>query len=186
MSPYTLDENDCIVHHQPNSENQTQERDCIYREAEYRKEHKRADQCDRHGQHWNQSSAPVLEKDVDYDDHKQDGDQESLNDLLYALCDRTRRVKRYDVIHILREALLRLGHHLLDTGRGVNRIGTGQLVQRDDGPWLPIKAAKLSIGLSAQLHAGHIPDPHNTAIRRFADHDLPEFLRRGQTALRTD
>ena len=80
--------------------------------------------------------------------------------------------------------MLHVGHQPLDARRRFDRVGAGQLVHRDNGARLPIQAPYGVIGLSAQLDAGHILDPHGPTIRRFADDDLPELLGRSQTALR--
>ncbi len=129
---YAFDDNDGIVYHQADGEDQSEHRKGIDREAEQWKQNKRAYQRDGHGQHRDQGSAPVLQKKVDHQDHQNDSNQQGDNDLLHAFCNCPRLVQRYAVIHVLREALLHLGHQFFDAFGCLHRVGTGQLIDGDE------------------------------------------------------
>jgi len=57
--------------------------------------------------------------------------KKSDNDLLYAFRHGARLVKRYGVIHVLREALFISAISFRTPAAVCNGIGTGQLVDRD-------------------------------------------------------
>ena len=147
------------------------------------KKNERAHQRDRHGKHRDQGGAPVLQEEVDHKDHQHEGDQKGFNNLLHAFGHGARLVKRYDVIHVLREALLHLGHQLADAGGRLDRIGTGQLVNGDDCGGLAIQAVDNAVILRAQFDPGDVFHADDSAIRRFTDDDVFKLLRRRQTAL---
>ena len=153
---HAFDDHNGIVHHQADGQHQPEHRERIDGEAEQREENKRAHQRNGHGQQRDQRSAPVLQEEVDHQDHQHDGDQEGFDDLLHAFGHRARLVKRYGVIHIFREALLHLGHQLADAGGGLDRIGAGQLVDGDDGGGLTIQAADNAVVLRAQFDSGDV------------------------------
>ena len=130
-----------------------------------------------------QRSAPILQEQVDDKDHQHDGDQKGFNDLLHAFRNGASLVKRYGIIHVFREALLHLGHQLSDACGRLDRIGAGQLVDRNDRGGFAIQAADNAVVLSAQLDARDVFHANDSAIRGLADDDVSEFFRRSQTAL---
>src|SRR6266478_5209599 len=181
---HAFDDDNGIVYHQADSEHQSEHRKRVDGEAEQRKENKRAHQRDGHGQHRNQRSPPVLQEEIDHQDDQDDSDQERDNDLLYAFRNCARLVKRYGVIHVLREALLHLGHQLSDASGGLDRIGTWQLVDRDNDGGLAIQATDNAVVLCAQLDAGNVFHANGTAIWRLAHDHVFELFRGRQAALR--
>src|SRR4029077_20797279 len=70
-----------------------------------------------------------------------------------------------------------------DGGSRLDRIGTGQLVDEDDGGGLPIQAAKNAVILRAQLDSSNVFHSNLAAIRSFPQDDVSELFRRRQTAL---
>ena len=129
---HAFDDHNGIVDHQADGQHQPEQRKRIDRETEQREQNKRAHQRNGHGQQWNQRSAPVLQEEVDHQDHQHDGDQKGFDDFLHTFGNGARLIKRYGVIHIIREALLHLGHQLSDAGGRLDRIRAGQLVDGDD------------------------------------------------------
>src|SRR5260370_39253451 len=106
--------------------------------------------------------------------------------MLESRSERPSRVKRYDVIHGLRETLLHPGHHLVHSSSRINSIGTGQLVYRDDCGGFLVQAAETRVILSAQFDASDVLDAHNSAVRGLAQTDLVEVLGRKQSTLGAD
>ena len=179
-----FDDDNGIVHHQTDGQHQPEHRKRIDGEAEDGEEYKGAHQRDGHGKHRDQRSAPVLQEEVDHKDHQHDGDQQGFNDLLHAFCHCCCLVQRYGVIHILREALLHLGHQLSDACGRLDRIGTGQLVDRDNDGGLAIQSADNAVVLCAQLDAGDVSNTNYAAIRSLTHYDVFELFRGRQSALR--
>ena len=54
----------------------------------------------------------------------------------------------------------------------------------DDHPGAPVEAALLVVGLRPELHARHVPHPHQRAVGLGPDHDVLEVLDARQAALR--
>src|ERR1051326_8967292 len=106
MALNALDDNDGIVHHEPNGKDQSQQRKRINGEAEQREERKRADQRNGNGKRWDQSRPPVLKKEVDNEDHQRKSDEKSFDDLFNAFRNRTGLIQRYGVVDVSRETLL--------------------------------------------------------------------------------
>ena len=61
----TLDNDDRIIHNQPDGQHQSEHRKRVDGEAEQREENERADQRNGHGQQRDERGTPVLQKDVD-------------------------------------------------------------------------------------------------------------------------
>jgi len=102
----------------------------------------------------------------------------------YAFRHGARLVKRYGVIHVLREALLHLGHQLSDTCGSLHGIGTGQLVDRDNDGGLAIQAADNAVVLCTQLDAGDVFHANGSTVWRLAHDHVFELFRGSQAALR--
>ena len=181
---HAFDHDDRVVHHQPDRQHQPKERKRVDGKTEQRKEHERADERNRHGQQRDQRGAPALQEKKDDKDDQGERDQQSLDDFLDAFRDRASRVQRNGEIHVLGKALFHLRHQLLDAGGGVDGVRAGQLIAGNDGARLAVEAAGDAVVLRAQLDAGDIAHPHSGAVGSFANHDVAEFFRRDQAALR--
>src|SRR4029453_13030569 len=59
-------------------------------------------------------------------------------------------------------------------------------VTRENGSWLSVQAALEIVSLRAEINACDIFHPHKRAVRIRPNDDFSEFLRRLQSALRTD
>ncbi len=181
---YAFNDDDGIVYHQADGQHHSKHRKGIDGEAEQREKNKRAHQRHRHCKHGDQGSAPVLQEEVDHQEHQHDGDQEGLNNLPHAFGHGGRLVKRYGVIHVLGKALLHLGHQFADACGGLDRIGTRQLVNGDYCGGPPIQATDNAVIVRAQFDSRDIFHANDSAIRSFTDHDVFKLLGRRQTPLR--
>ena len=84
----TLDrfhDDDCVIHHQPDRQHQSEERERVDREAEQREQHKCADQRNRNRQQRNQRRPPALQEDEYDDDDQRERLEERLDDLAESL-----------------------------------------------------------------------------------------------------
>ncbi len=181
-----LDDDDGIVHDEPDRQYQAEQRQRVDGKAEHREEHEGPDEGNRHRQQRNQGRAPALQEDVDHEDHQDDGDQERLDDFLDAFRYGARRIQRDGVVDALWQATLLLREQVLDPFCRLNGIRTGQLIDGDQGARLAIQVAGDGVVLRAHLDAGNVLDAHDAAIGRGAHDNICEFFGRGQPALRAD
>ena len=124
----------------------------------------------------------MQEQEDDKDDQR-DGDQKSFDDLLHAFCNCFCLVKRYGVIHVLREVLLHLRHQLLDACGRFDRIGAGQLVNGEYRGGLTIQAAFKVVSLRAQFDPGDVFHSDDSAIWSFTNDDVSKLFRGRQPPL---
>ena len=128
-------------------------------EAHRRHDRERADQGDRHVDHRQDHGLPVLQEDQHDDADQDDRIAQGLEDLVDRLADERRRVVDDLVIEPVGEAALELPHLGVDAVGGFERIGAGQLVDRDRHRRAAVQGAGLVVLPRAQLDAGHIAQP---------------------------
>ena len=78
---HRLDDDDRIVDDEADGEDEAEERQRVDREAEQRKHRERADERHRHRDHRDERGAPVLQEQVDDEDHEHDRIAERDQDL---------------------------------------------------------------------------------------------------------
>ena len=76
MALHAFDNDNRVVYHQADGEYQPEHRKRVDGETEERKEDKGSNQGNRHRQQWNHRGAPVLQKEIDHQDHEDDCDHE--------------------------------------------------------------------------------------------------------------
>ena len=184
MVLHRLDHHDGVVHHEPDSQHQAEERERVDREAQEGEEHEGADQRDRHRQQRDQSRPEPLEEDEHDDDHEGEGLKERLDDLPDAGAHRLRSVERRHVVDVVGEVRLGLLHQLRRGLHGIDGVRSRQLVDGDDGPGASVQAALDVVGLRPELHPRHVSHPHHRAVGPRPDHDVLEILDAHQAALR--
>ena len=81
---------------------------------------------------------------------------ERVLDFLDAGIDSERGVEGDDVVEILREALLALGHQFADGESGLDGIASGRLIDGEKSGGLAVEAADDAVVLRAELDAGDI------------------------------
>ena len=90
----SFDDDDRVVDHQADRQNESEERQRVDREAEEREQHECSDQRHRHGQQRDQGGPEALEEEEHDEDHQRDRLEERLDDLFDAFGDGQRRVER--------------------------------------------------------------------------------------------
>ena len=100
-----------------------------------------------------------------------EGDQDhrvaqGLEHLVDRLGDERRRVVDDRVVEPVGEALLELLHLVADQLGGVQRVGAGQLIDRERHRGLAVERAGLVVVLGAQLDRGHVAQPDDAAAGR--------------------
>ena len=97
---HRLDHHDRIVDHQADGEDEAEEGERVDREAEGGKEDEGADQRDRDRRHRDERGAPVLQEQVDDEDHEEQRFAERDQDFPYPFRHGERRVDRIPVLHV--------------------------------------------------------------------------------------
>ena len=144
LTLHVLDDDDRVVHDQPDRQHQPAQRQRIDREAEGRHQRKRGHQRDRDRDHRDDRRPEPLEED-EHDDHDQHErlDQRVL-DLLDVLVDVPRRVVDDPILQARRKAPGKLIHLGPDLADDVERIRVGKLVDRDRARRLAVERARRS------------------------------------------
>ncbi|EXI65763.1 MAG: hypothetical protein AW08_02975 [Candidatus Accumulibacter adjunctus] len=151
-----LDDDDGVVDDQTDRQDQTEQRQGVDREAEQREEHEGADQRHRHGEQRDKRRAPALQEDEDDDDHQHQRLEQRVLDLLDAFGDGQCRVEGDDVVEVGRETLLDLFHQCLGAVRGIEGVGSGDLVEGDEGRRLAVQPPFHVVGLGAEFDPGNV------------------------------
>ena len=175
-----------IVHNQADGKYQTKQREGINRKTKQREEDKRAYQGDRYRQERDQGSSPSLKEEIDDENHQRDGNHQGKDDFPYSLDDGTGGVERHRIVHISRKASLQFRHQFLHARCGIHGIGSRQLIDGDYSARLSVQAPRYRIVLRSELDTGDVFHAHHAAIRRLANHNLPEFFWRDQSSLRAN
>ena len=95
-----------------------------------------------------------------------------------------RCVERDRVVHVGGKRCFISSINFLTPSAACDRVSAGQLIERDDRGRLSVESALEVVSLRAELDSRHVLDPHDRAVGVRANHDLAEFLRRLQSALR--
>jgi hypothetical protein len=79
--------------------------------------------------------------------------------------------------------LLHLRHELPDTLHGLDSVGSGQLVDGNDGAGLAIEATDYAVVLRAQFDSGYVFNSNGSTVCRFAYDNVAELFWRRQPTL---
>src|SRR5271167_1007635 len=181
-----FDHNDRVVHHQTNCQDKAEQRESIDGEAKQWKNKESADQRHGYGQQGNQRGAPTLKEEVHNDNDEDEGLDEGMDDLSYALSDGERCVQSNRIVEAGRELSLGSHHEIFGALSGLNGVGPRKLVNSHDRGWLAIQPALQIVNLSPKFNSSHVLQAYERAVRVGADDDLTELLHRNQAALRND
>ena len=121
-----------------------------------------------------------MQENEDHQNHESHGLEEGLHDFLHAVGDRQRGIERDGVLEAVREKFGLLFEESASLFHGVHGVRAGELVDRDNAGALALEAATDVIDLPAEFHARDILHPHNRAVGISANHDVFEFLDRGE------
>ena len=145
-----------VVDHQADGQHKSQERDDVYGEAQQRKEHKGSHNRHRHGHKRNERGAQVLQKDENHYDNQQQSEGHSEKNLRDTILNRGRCIDNsgggYSLGETLRERL-HLGLYAVAHLHGITARGLVDCHQRCG---IVAKRRGGSVGLTPQLHTGHI------------------------------
>ena len=179
---HSLDDHNGIVHHNGNSQQQGRQRQQVDRESEYRQEEERTYQRHWHGNQRNQRRAPVLQEDVNHDEHQYQREEQGEHHLFDRRIEELRDVVVYLIGHARREQfglLLKLGFHLLGNFVGVR---TGNLLHHTQHRRNVVVLHRYGILLTAQFDACHVLQLQRLSVDIAGDDDVAELLGTLQTS----
>ena len=137
----------------------------------------------RHVDHRQDHGPPVLQEHQHDDGHQDDRVAQRVEDLVDRLADERRGVVDDLVIQPVGEARLQLLHLGVDAVGGVQRVGAGQLVDRQRHRRLAVERAGLVVLLRPQLDAGHVAQPDDAGGLRRRSAAEPADRRSGRWPL---
>ena len=154
-----FDNDDGVVHHDADGQNQGEQGHQIDREAQQGHGGKGADDGHRHGGGRDQGGPPVLQKHHDDDEHQDAGFIQGVVHRVDGLADELRGVVINGVFQAFRKLLAHLGHGLPHLLADVDGVGPRQGVNQDMGGLMPAQPGKIAVNLLAQFHPGQILHP---------------------------
>ncbi len=166
---HNFDDDNGIVHHQTDGQHQAEERQRVDGKPEQRKQRERADQRHRHGQQRNQRRAPALQEEEDDDDDEDQSPRTAC--VRFPSCPPSRPAwcpaRRHNP-GPAGSSPSTLSISVLGAVGGIDGVGTGQLVERDQRARPAVEPRQHVVVLRAEFHARHVLHPHDGSARRRA------------------
>ena len=178
--------NDGVVHHDTDGKHQSEQRKRVDGVAKGVQARERADNGHRHGNAGNERGAPVLQKDVNNDEHQDHGFDQGTHHFLDGFDNEVVVVHQQGVSQTIGHArgnVLQLGLYQIARGDGV---GARQQIHGAHACAHAVVAGKNAVVLAAQFYARHILEPQHGAVVSGADDDFAKFFRRYKAALSVD
>jgi hypothetical protein len=162
------------------------QRDRVCRVADQVQDSEAADERHRDGQGRDERRPPVLEEHVGDENDQQERDQERDADLVDRLGDKQRGVEHDPIGNVLGE-LARQALQLRFHGRrDRKRVGVRGLIDEHHRARLSVEPRPRIVGLGADLHARHIAQTNDGAVRVGAHDDIAKLRSARETAARHD
>ena len=150
-----------VVDDDADRQHEAKQREVVEGEAEAGHHRERADERNRHSEHWDQRGPPVLQEDQHHEKHEHDRFEERLDHLLHALLHKHRGVVVDRVAEALGEVAGKRGHLAVDCLGGGHRVGAGQLEDGDRDGGLTVEPAGHLLVFGAKLHPADVANPHD-------------------------
>jgi len=186
MTGRVLDDHNRIVDDDPDGQHNTEQGQHIDRKPQARQNRKRADQGHRDRGAGHQRRSPILQEEVDDQHDEHDGHQQRRVDFGDRSLDEPRGIKRNLVFQSGRKRLAQFSQLGLDTAGHLQRIGAGQLIDRDRSARRRVESRVVGIALGAQLDARHVLDAGHSSAGGRLDNNVLEFLHVAQPPQRVD
>ena len=178
-----FDDDDGVVDHDADRQDQAEQRQIVQRKAERCHEEKAADQRDRYGDQRNDGGTPGLQEQDHHQDDQHDGLADGVDHRVDRLLDELRRVVDDGVFDAGRKPLRQLCHQIGDALGGVERIGAGPLENGERDGGIVVEIGIRRIIERGELDFGDVAQPHHRAGRLFHD-DVAELRGRIEPAER--
>ena len=181
LGVYGLYHHDSVVHHNGDGQQQRRQRQQVDGETEDAQEEERTHQRHRHGNQRDERRAPVLQEDVNHDEHQYQREQQREHHLLDRGVEELRDVVVYLVEHTRGHQLLlgfQLGLHLLGYLVGV---GAGNLLHHTHDRRDVVVLHRHGVLLTAKFYACHVLEFQRLSVGVALDDDVAKLLGTLQT-----
>ena len=176
LGVHGLDHHDGVVHHDGDGQQQGRQRQQVDGEAEYLQEEERTDQRDRHSDERGERRAPVLQEDVDDEEHQQQGEDEGEDHLFDRSIEELRHVVVDLIVHARREQLGLFFQLLLHVDGYLVGVRTGNLLHHTHHRRDVVVLHRDGVLQSAQLDLGHVLQLQRRAVGVALDDDVAKLL----------
>ena len=171
-----------VVDDRTDRKDEREERQQVDREARYREEGERTDQRYDDRNRGDKCRTDILQEDIDYEHHQEDGLDQSLDYLV------DRSVE--EVVHTLqvcdgdafREFGFDLGQQGVDFIYDLRGVRTGGLEDHRADARMAVGVAFVGVGFASQLDVRDILQAQDRAVVLSHEYDLPELFRGHQTS----
>ena len=169
-------DDDRVVHDQSDRQHQPQQRDDVDRESHEREEHEGADE--RHGNRHerNDRRAPVLNEEVDDQDHQHEGDDERAEYILDAGLDAGRRIHDRGAADAVRQPFFELCDGIADFRADLHGIAARLLIDHHERRRSAAEERADAVALASERDLRHVAYADLLPLLRGADHDVAELL----------
>ena len=165
-----------IIHHRTDSKHECKERQQVDGKTGYSHKCKRTDDGHKDGNGRNQSSLPVLQEEVNHQDHQDDSQYQGKNHLFDRSIEEIVH-RHHRVYHqTLRHGFTRFFYQGINIVHYLGRIGTGNLENHHFHSRMPVCGRFITIRFNAQFDVGNVFQTKHFPIRQCLNNHLAEFL----------
>ncbi len=188
MARRVLHHHDGVVDDDADGQHNAEQREHVDREPQPAHDGKGADQGDWDCRHRNDGGPPVLQKDVDHQDHERCRDEQRLVHLRNGRLHKACRIEGDLVFDTCRPArrVTHCLHALLDRLCRVEGVGPGKLVDRQRSRRDSLQGGVEGVVLRPEFHAGDVPDAENTPPLAGRHDDVTKLFGSDEPALCVD
>ena len=181
-----LDDDDGVVDHDADGENQAKQRQRVERDPHQAHDEECADERDGNGEDRDDRCAPRLQEQNHDEDHEHERFSQRVDHGVNRELNKLRRIVDDGVADARREVLFQVLHLSLDGRRRRERIRAGLLKDDEGRRGLVVQIRVDGVVLGAKLDTRDVTDADDGAIRFGVDHDVFELIRGGQASERFD
>ena len=178
----SLNNDDGVVNHNGNSQQQCRQHKQVDREAHHLQEEERTDERDGHGNQRDKCRTEVLQEDVNHEEHQYERQNQREHHLLDRGIEEFRHVVVDFIHHSRREQFglfFQFGLHILCDFVGVR---AGNLLHHTHDRRSIVVLHRYRVLQTAQLYLGHIFQLQRLTVVGGLDDDIAKFLWRLQSA----
>ena len=159
-----LDDDDGIVHHEPDRDGQRHQRQVVEAEAQRVHDGGSAKQRYRHHRAWDERRAQIAQEHEDHQHHEGDGEHQRELDVEHRGADRHRAVADHIDLHARRNDVSKFRQGAIDALDGLDHVRAGLLEHDQENARLAVRRSTEEIILGAANRLTHVPDADRRAL----------------------
>ena len=168
---------DGIIHHRTDSKYECKERQQVDGKTGYSHKGKRTDNGHEDGNSWNQGSLPVLQEEVNHQNHQDNSQYQGKNHLfdrsIEEVVHRHHRIYHQTLWHDFTgffNQSINIVHYL-------GRIGTGNLENHHFYTRMTVGSRFITVGFNTQFNVSNVFQTQDFTTRQCLDNHLTKFFR---------